>query len=75
MTSSERLTACLDDLASSLHRAGVSGDAAARLLELSALATMKAVELEVRAAGRNVPAGQFAPVGEPSVLLRLRAAA
>src|SRR5947209_949161 len=31
MTPAERLTACLDALASSLYRAGIPGDAAARL--------------------------------------------
>ena len=55
MTPAERLTACLDALASSLYRAGIPGDAAARLLELAAVATMTAVELEVRAAQRNAP--------------------
>jgi hypothetical protein len=73
MTSAERLTARLDDLASSLHRAGIAGDAATRLIELSAVATMKAVELEVLASERNVPAARRAAVAEPST--RLRAAA
>jgi hypothetical protein len=55
VTPVERLTACLDDLAAAVHRAGVPDELAARLLELSALATMKAVELEVRTAGHNTP--------------------
>jgi hypothetical protein len=55
MTQVELMTTRLDELASSLHRAGLTGDAAARLLELSALATMKAVELELRVAARNEP--------------------
>ena len=68
MTPVERLSACLDDLASAVHEAGVPDELAARLLELSALATMKAVELELRVAERNtaqapaVPATSIAPL-------------
>ena len=43
MTPAQRLTARLDELASSLHRAGAGDVVFARLLELAALATMKAV--------------------------------
>ena len=73
MTPAERLTACLDALASSLYRAGIPGDAAARLLELAAVATMKAVELEVRAARRN--ASPALAAGAPQIAEPLREAA
>lgn len=47
VTAAERLSARLEELASALARAGAPADAAAHLLELSALATLKAVELDV----------------------------
>jgi hypothetical protein len=68
-TTVERLTACLDDLASAVHSAGVPHELAARLLELSALATMKAVELELRAAERNAPPAAAASPAPPAALL------
>jgi hypothetical protein len=74
MTPTERLTARLDDLASSLHRAGVTGDTAARLLELAAVATMKAVELEVRAAAQRNASPALA-AESPQIAAPLRAAA
>ena len=55
MTASERLSASLDELASAVHRAGPPAEASTRLLELAALATMRALELELRAAERNLP--------------------
>jgi hypothetical protein len=74
VTPAERLTQRLDDLASALHRAGIANDAGARLLELAALATLKAVELEVQAAERNAPpASRPAMVRESSALLRAAA--
>jgi hypothetical protein len=54
VTASERLSARLDELASAVHRAGPAA-ASTRLLELAALATMRALELELRAAERNLP--------------------
>jgi hypothetical protein len=70
MTPAERLTARLDELASSVHRAGVPAEAGARLLELAALATMKALELELRRTARNAPPAAQAARGEsnPQVL-------
>jgi hypothetical protein len=69
MTPVERLTACLDDLAAAVHRAGVPDELAARLLELSALATMKAVELELRTAERSsLPTGAPATPTAPLLL-------
>ena len=73
MTPAERLTACLDALASSLYRAGITGDAAARLLELAAVATMKAVELEARAAQRT--AAPALTASSPQIAAPFRAAA
>lgn len=73
MTPAERLTTRLDDLASSLHRAGIAGEAVAHLLELSALATLKAVELELRTAERNAPPARPAAIAAPSALLRAAA--
>jgi hypothetical protein len=73
MTPIERLTACLDDLAAAVHRAGVPGDLAVRLLELSALATMKAVELELRAAERNTLLAAATPLAPPAAVLRAAA--
>ena len=70
MTPAERLTACLDDLASALHRAGITGDGAERLLELAALATMKAVELELRVEERNAPRPLARPTAQPAELRR-----
>ena len=55
MTAAERLSACLDELASAVHRAGTREADAARLLELAALAIMRAVELEHHLASRNAP--------------------
>jgi hypothetical protein len=75
MTPAERLTACLDELASSVHRAGVAGEAGSRLLELAALATMKAVELELRAESRNAPPSATALAPAASAEHAMRAAA
>ena len=65
MTAAERLSACLDELASSVHRAGVPAEASARLLELAALATMRALELDLRLAGRNRPSRRSLPGAGP----------
>ena len=67
--STERLSTRLDELASSLHRAGAPGDDTARLLELAALATFKAVELELLAAGRNEPRRPAQRPAEPIVIV------
>jgi hypothetical protein len=75
MTPAERLTARLDELASALHRAGVPGEAGSRLLELAALATMKAVELEVRAESRNAPPVALPVAAGETVQRAMRAAA
>jgi hypothetical protein len=48
VTAAERLSACLEELASALERAGAPAGATLHLLELSALATLKAVELDIR---------------------------
>jgi hypothetical protein len=75
MTPLERLTARLDELAASVHRAGVPADQAARLLELSALATMKAVELELLTSGRATQvAAPVAPAQAAAPLLVAAAA-
>jgi hypothetical protein len=75
MTPAERLTVRLDDLASSLHRAGIADGAAARLLELAALATLKAVELELRTAHRNDAPLRAAPPPLDALPASLRVAA
>jgi len=61
VTAAERLSARLDELASALHHAGVAAEASARLLELAALATVQALELELRLAERNVPRAGAGP--------------
>jgi hypothetical protein len=48
VTAAERLSARLEELASALERAGAPAGATVHLLELSALATLKAVELDIR---------------------------
>jgi hypothetical protein len=75
MTAAERLSARLDELASAVHRAGVPGEAGSRLLELAALAAMKAVELELRAESRNAPPAALAVAGGDAAQRAMRAAA
>jgi len=64
VTAAERLSARLDELASAVHRAGPPADGSTRLLELAALATMRALELELLAAERNLPRSALA--GRPA---------
>ena len=76
VTSAERLSARLDELASAVHRAGPPGDASTRLLELAALAAMRALELELLAAERNLPRSAHAArraAREPPAQLRAAA--
>ena len=70
MTPAERLAARLDELASSLHRAGAGDAATARLLELAAVATLKALELELRVEERNAPHVLPRPMAQPAELSR-----
>jgi hypothetical protein len=66
VTAAERLSARLEELGSALERAGAPAGATAHLLELSALATLKAVELDLRtstldAAAATVPRNPLRP--------------
>jgi hypothetical protein len=73
MTPAERFSARLDELASALHRAGAPTAGATRLLELAALATIKAVELELRIEQRNAPPAVVAPADPARETLRAAA--
>jgi hypothetical protein len=60
------LSTRLNELASALHSAGAPPALAAGLLELAAVATLKAVELESLVLQRNVPPQAVpSPVGVP----------
>ena len=70
MSSAERLATRLDELASSLHRAAAGDAAVARLLELAALATLKALDLALRVEERNAPHPLARPTAQPAELSR-----
>jgi hypothetical protein len=75
VTAAERLSARLDELASAVHRAGLRSDASARLLEVAALAAMRALELELHVAERNLPRSVRAARRAAREAAALRAAA